>query len=295
MRALFVCSGNTCRSPMAEAIGRRMGWEVRSAGTHAAAGAPVSEGARRALGRAGLSVPLEGSARPRAGLLAWADIVLTMERAQRDDLHRQFPWARPWTLTIGEWAGHAEDVADPVGGGDDVYDATLHQIEGLLQRGEGRLPKVERAAWAAGSDHAGMDLKDLLARELDGRVIDVGTRVRESSDYPDFAEVVAWLVATGRAERGLLVCGTGIGMSIAANKIPGIRAAAVWDVTSARLSRQHNDANVICLGERLIGPEAAKDTLAAFAEASFDGGRHQRRIEKIRHLDEMERGGRRDA
>ncbi|WP_420437519.1 ribose 5-phosphate isomerase B [Candidatus Poriferisocius sp.] len=137
---------------------------------------------------------------------------------------------------------------------------------------------------AAGADHAGVQLKDELVahlRELGHEVVDCGTHDAERVDYPDYGEAVARKVATGEVELGLCVCGTGIGIAMAANKVPGVRAATVHDVTSARLTRQHNDANVICLGERLIGPEAAREALDSFLEATFEEGRHVPRVAKI--------------
>ena len=141
---------------------------------------------------------------------------------------------------------------------------------------------------ALGADHAGVVLKDNLARLLGERGItykDFGTHGLESVDYPDFAADVARAVAAGDYDRGLLVCGSGIGMAIAANKVAGIRAAVVTEAESARLSRSHNDANVLALGARLMPPEVASDILAAFLDTPFEGGRHQRRIDKLTQLD----------
>lgn len=138
---------------------------------------------------------------------------------------------------------------------------------------------------ALASDHAGYDLKTQIAASLTGAgytVLDFGTNGPESVDYPDFAAAVAAAVTDGRAERGVLVCGSGIGISIAANRHPGVRAALVHDVTTARLSRQHNDANVIALGARIVGPEIAKDCVDTFLNTAFEGGeRHSRRIAKM--------------
>jgi ribose 5-phosphate isomerase B len=137
---------------------------------------------------------------------------------------------------------------------------------------------------AIGCDHAGLDLKRALAEDLRARgldVLDLGTEGPESVDYPDFAQAVAGAVRDGRAARGVLICGTGIGMSMAANRFPEVRAAVVHDRTSARLARQHNDANVLCLGGRLLGIEVARDCLAAFLDTPFEGGRHERRVAKL--------------
>lgn len=138
---------------------------------------------------------------------------------------------------------------------------------------------------AIAADHAGVALKDELAGWLSGQgrtVLDLGTDGTASVDYPDFAAAVAAALADGRAGRGILICGTGIGISIAANRHPGVRAALCHDTTSARLARGHNDANVLALGARMLGVEVARDCVAAFLATPFDGGeRHSRRIAKL--------------
>jgi ribose 5-phosphate isomerase B len=137
---------------------------------------------------------------------------------------------------------------------------------------------------AIGSDHAGLPLKQalLVALEAGGhQVLDAGTHGPESVDYPDFAQEVAGKVAAGEARFGVLVCGSGIGMAIAANRHPAIRAVVVHSSTEARLTRAHNDANIACFGARTMGVEVALDSLAAFLATSFEGGRHERRIAKM--------------
>ncbi|KPK12914.1 MAG: ribose 5-phosphate isomerase [Myxococcales bacterium SG8_38] len=138
-------------------------------------------------------------------------------------------------------------------------------------------------ALIVGSDHAGLALKRELAHVAEGlgyEVRDVGTHTTDSTDYPDYAHQVANAVAAGEGV-GLLVCGTGVGMSIAANRHSGVRAAACSDVYSAMMSRQHNDANVLCVGARVVGPGLAAEILKAFLGESFEGGRHERRVRKI--------------
>ena len=141
-----------------------------------------------------------------------------------------------------------------------------------------------------GSDHAGFAMKRWLVEELrkaNPSLVfhDLGTQSESSCDYPDFAKIVAEkVIETG--SRGILVCGTGTGMSIAANKVKGIRAAVAYHTTSARLSREHNDANILCLGSRLIGQEVALDACRIWLNTEFAGGRHQQRIEKVRKLEE---------
>ena len=136
-----------------------------------------------------------------------------------------------------------------------------------------------------GSDHAGYELKTALKQELEAMgfdVADVGTdSATKSVDYPDFGRALAEAMKAGRFSRGVLVCGTGIGISIAANRHPWIRCGLVHDETSARLTRQHNDANVIALGARLIGVETAKASLKVFLTTPFDGGRHVQRVAKL--------------
>jgi len=137
---------------------------------------------------------------------------------------------------------------------------------------------------AVASDHAGFDLKEILKRDLQAaghEVLDLGTNSTQSVDYPDFGRALAEAVASGKASRGVLVCGTGIGISIAANRNPGIRAALVHDVTSARLSREHNDANVAAFGQRVIGAETAREALKVFLSTNFEGGRHAGRVAKL--------------
>jgi ribose 5-phosphate isomerase B len=134
-----------------------------------------------------------------------------------------------------------------------------------------------------GSDHAGIELKrELLgvAAELGYEVVDIGTHTTDSTDYPDYAHQVASAVGRGEV-LGLLVCGTGLGMSMAANRHPGVRAAVCSDVFSASMTRQHNDANVLCIGARVVGGGLAAEILKAFLGASFEGGRHERRVNKI--------------
>jgi len=134
------------------------------------------------------------------------------------------------------------------------------------------------------SDHAGVDLKARIV-ELIGEagleVQDLGPADTASVDYPDFAHAVAGAVARGEAERGILICGTGIGMSLAANRHPEVRAALCHDAFTAEMARRHNDANVLCIGARSTGPGVAEQIVRIFLETAFEGGRHQRRVEKI--------------
>jgi ribose 5-phosphate isomerase B len=144
----------------------------------------------------------------------------------------------------------------------------------------------------AGSDHAGLALRAeavRVARSKGLEVDDLGPFSGDSVDYPDYAREVAEAVAAGRARFGVLVCGTGIGMSIAANKVHGARAAHCTTEFEARMARAHNDANVLCLGERVVGLGLGAAIVAAFLDAPFEGGRHERRVEKIAALEKLPR------
>lgn len=141
---------------------------------------------------------------------------------------------------------------------------------------------------ALGADHAGFKVKEELKamlRQKGLQVLDVGTTSEESTDYPDYAVKVAQAVSSGKARQGVLVCGTGIGMCMAANKVRGIRAALVTDELTAEMSRKHNDANVFCAGARVLSGEKIRQLLEAWLSTPFEGGRHERRVKKINDLD----------
>jgi ribose 5-phosphate isomerase B len=222
----------------------------------------------------------------------------------------------------GAGDGADRDIADPIGGDIADYRACaaelaeeLSRLVELMYGGEGSsLPTMEIAAppeapvlrglplaaeprlrrtavrrLAAGADHAGFELKSLLvnvAKELGADVVDYGTNDAASCDYPDFAAKVAAAVADGTCDAGLLVCGTGLGMAIAANKVRGIRAVTVNDLFSARLAREHNDANVACIGARIVGPGLAAEVVRTFLTTPWAGDRHARRLLKIHDLEQ---------
>jgi ribose 5-phosphate isomerase B len=137
---------------------------------------------------------------------------------------------------------------------------------------------------AVASDHAGFDLKETLKRDLQDAgyaVLDLGTNSTASVDYPDFGKAMGEAISSGKAEKGVLVCGSGIGISIAANRNPKVRAVLAHDATSARLAREHNDANVVAFGQRLTGIEVAREALKVFLATEFEGGRHAGRVAKL--------------
>ena len=150
-------------------------------------------------------------------------------------------------------------------------------------------PKKPRIA--LGSDHAGFLVKEVIRKYLEAAgyaVDDQGTSSEESVDYPDFGKAVGERVASKQADLGIAVCGSGIGISIAANKVPGIRAALAHDVNTARLAREHNDANVLALGGRIVTESAAVEMVQTFLTTSYLGGRHQRRVDKITAIEKRE-------
>jgi ribose 5-phosphate isomerase B len=142
---------------------------------------------------------------------------------------------------------------------------------------------------AIGADHGGVELKQEIVKFLQSiknlEVSDYGTTTRDSVDYPDYGRTVSEAVSQGTADRGILICGTGIGMSIVANRFPRVRAALCHDNFTARMSRLHNDANVLVMGERVIGRGVALDIVKAWLETEFEGSRHQRRLDKIREIE----------
>ena len=143
---------------------------------------------------------------------------------------------------------------------------------------------MEKLRIAIGSDHGGYEYKEQIVSHLKEKgyeCVDVGTYSTDSCDYPVIARAVTTKITTGEADRGILICGTGIGMSIVANKVKGIRAALCGDTFSARASRAHNNSNVLCLGERVIGINLAMDIVDIWLESKFEGGRHQRRVDMM--------------
>ncbi len=230
-------------------------------------------------------------------LVEAADYIFGMTHSHVDSVTLLFPHAAEKTFLLREFDEtldeYEKDISDPIGGSFETYAYTRDQIEQgiysmfnfLEQSGGASAPRrALQAVVALGADHAGFRLKELLKQHLEGLgvpVSDQGTHSAEPADYPDYARLVAQSVADRKCDFGLLVCGTGIGMSITANKIPGVRAALVFNEEMAALSRQHNNANVLCIGARITPPEEAKKILSAFLTAQFEGGRHERRVNKM--------------
>jgi RpiB/LacA/LacB family sugar-phosphate isomerase len=297
---LFVCTGNTCRSPMAEGIARlvlegRPGWKVASAGVGAINGQAASTHAVTAMRQLGRDISGHRSQMLTAQLVREADYIFALTQSHAEGILYYHPEAAEKVFLLREFDDSVEsfdkDIADPIGGPLPGYIETRNQIEAgvrtaiaFIEQHEASTAAPQTVDFAIGSDHAGFDLKESLKpvlQRLGLTFADAGTHSKESTDYPDYAHAVAHQVVGGTARLGILVCSTGVGISIAANKVPGIRAALVTDPVVAALCREHNDANILCLGAKTSTPDQAAAILEAFVRADFQGGRHARRINKL--------------
>jgi glycine hydroxymethyltransferase len=294
---LFVCTGNVCRSPMAEGIFRqttqgRGAYRVTSAGLGAAEGQPPSPYAVQAVKELGIDIASLRSRSLTPELVQQADYIFGMTHSHVDTVMLLHPQAAEKTCLLREFDDTLDqfekDISDPIGGSYEVYLNCRDQIEqgivSLLRFIEQAESAGGPATVALGADHGGYELKQALKLHLQARgvsVTDFGADSAESSDYPDYAQAVARSVASRQAEVGVLICTTGVGMSIAANKVPGVRAALARDEQTAALARQHNNVNVLCLAGKEASPEEARKIVDAFLHAQFEGGRHQRRVNKM--------------
>src|ERR1043166_2359382 len=300
---LFVCTGNICRSPMAEGLFRhaikgRNDFRVMSAGVGAVEGLPPSEHAVQALRQLGIDISKQRSRMLTAELVDQADFIFGMTHSHVDAVTLLYPQAAEKTFLLREFdetlGDYEADIGDPIGGSVEVYVSCRDQIEqGIASMlkyfdqtfgAPAGTKGFARPAIAIGADHGGFELKELLRQYLHKKgmtVTDFGTTSREPTDYPDYAQAVARSISERQHHLGILVCTSGIGMSIAANKVPGVRAALVWDEQAAQMARQHNDANVLCLAGKGTEPELAKRIVDAFLTGNFEGGRHERRVNKI--------------
>ena len=301
---LFVCTGNICRSPMAEAWARRLlsgrgDFRVTSAGVGAPDGQPASTNAVEAMAEVGVDLSRFRSQRLTAALARQADYIFGMTQGHLDSIILAYPEAAERVFLMREFMENVppggRDIPDPIGMPLSSYLETRAAImeampsvlrfvqETSAPHSAATAPKPALRI-ALGADHAGLELKnavkDLLAK-AGVACEDFGTHSDGSCDYPDFARTVAQEVAAKKFDFGILCCKTGIGMSITANRIAGIRAAVVTSVEVARLTRLHNDANVLCLGACDVTPEKARGIIEAFLHTEFEGGRHERRVRKI--------------
>jgi glycine hydroxymethyltransferase len=301
---LFVCTGNVCRSPMAEglfkqAVRGRGAYRVISAGVGAVDGQRASDHAVTALRALGLDISNHRSRHLTAEVVAQADYIFGMTHSHVDAIMLLYPQAAEKTFLLREFDetldAYENDISDPIGGSYEVYCNCRDQIEqgiaSMLKFIEqtsvtpsGSAQVSAKQTVAIGADHGGFDLKQALKAHLQSKgwiVVDYGTSSKDSTDYPDFAHLVGYAVADSKNEFGILCCTSGVGMSITANKIPGVRAALVFDEEMAGMARQHNDANVLCLGSKHTDAETARRMVDAFLAAKFEGGRHERRVNKM--------------
>ena len=281
------------------AVKGRNDFRVLSAGVGAVEGQPPSEHAVQALRELGIDISKQRSRMLTGELVQQADYIFGMTHSHVDAVALLYPHAAEKTFMLREFDetldNYEADISDPIGGSYEVYFNCRDQIEqgiaAMLKFIDqtsgvpaGSAASASRMSVAIGADHGGFELKEMLRYYLHKKgipVADFGAHSTESTDYPDYAQAVARSVAERQHQLGILVCTSGIGMSIAANKVPGARAALVWDEQAAYLARQHNDANVLCLAGRGADPEVAKRIVDAFLSASFEGGRHERRVSKI--------------
>jgi len=317
---LFVCTGNICRSPIAEAAFRQISnndatIESRSAGISAIPGQPASPNAQAVMQEINIDITNHRSTPLSKELIDEADAIFVMTRSHLEAISMLFPKAIEKTYLLRDFvpksflekrAELTRDISDPIGGSLEIYRQTRDQIleamPGVYRFVKSLQPHKKTPLQAAavqkplkislGADHGGYWLKDHLKKQLElqnYQCFDVGTHSADAVDYPDYAVLVARAVASGEADLGVLVCRTGIGMSIAANKIPGIRAAIAHSPLEASIARQHNSANILCLGADIISAEEARAILKAFLDSIPQAGRHARRVNKITALESKEK------
>ncbi len=312
---LFICTGNICRSPMAEGLFREMtrtrgDITVSSAGVGAVRGQPPSTHAVTVLRPLGIDISRIRS-RPLTGaLVEEATVIFAMTRGHLDMILTFFPEAAEKTYLLSEFQPDTHvrttDIPDPIGGSLETYAACRNRIQAALPSvlhfinlsdasmstsstttSSSSTPAKRTLRLALGADHGGFELKKAVHEQLSSRgylVSDFGAFTAQSVDYPDYAELVCREVIAGKADFGILFCKSGVGMCIAANRYPQIRAAQVRDAAGAALTRKHNNANVLCLGASEIPAETARKIVEAFLEAPFEGGRHQNRVEKLEQV-----------
>jgi RpiB/LacA/LacB family sugar-phosphate isomerase len=281
--------------------------KVASAGVSALDGQSPSRSAVEACRALGIDISHQRSQQLDEDLIQWATQILVMTRGHFETIRLYFPEAENKIRLVSEfdaeWSGDV-DVLDPIGLGLDAYmmcrDALLKTIPGILRSIDESNASMSPAPTPAesssssssqrplrlaiGADHAGLELKQAVAAYLARRgeiVTDLGTASKDSVDYNDFAEAVAQEVIAGRADYGILMCSSGIGMSIMANRHPQIRAALVTNPADAAVTRQHNNSNILCFGSRNVTTSDAGKIVDAFLTAKFEGGRHERRVEKL--------------
>ena len=304
---VFVCTGNICRSPMAEFILRERladsspAWQVSSAGVFATDGMGASSEAVQALADWQIDLNPHRSRLLDQDIVNNATYILTMTEQHRHHILSMCPDAAKKTFALKAFSlsEGAINIADPIGQSvtryrqvrDEIDEAISDFIVHLVERGELETPQKERYSImkiAIGADHGGFEHKEAIISLLNERnmeVEDLGAFSKESVDYPDFAHDVAQRVSEGDVDQGILICTTGIGMSITANKFPRVRAALCTNERMAKMSRHHNNANVLVLGAAVTDQSDIPAILDAWFSSDFEaGGRHERRVKKMNDM-----------
>jgi len=289
------------------------GWEIKSAGISAWPGGKISSETLKVLKEEEIDAVDHEVTQVNKELLVEANIILTMTKTHKLHLENMKGVSADKLFTLKELIVEDEelDILDPYGQSLEVYKKTKDEIKeylaGFIEMLEledlqnmakrefqnkilnKEILRGDMMKIAIGSDHAGYQLKEEIKSLLEEKGLfyqDMGTDSEESVDYPDFAHKVSKGVAENNFDKGILICGTGIGMSIAANKVNGVRAALCHNVFSAKATRNHNDSNVLTMGSRVVGKGLAREIVKVWLGEEFDGGRHKRRVEKINDIEE---------
>lgn len=297
----FVCTGNSCRSPIAEGLLKKFAAEqqpdesvrVISSGISAVDGMPASEGAIKMLEQREASLDEFHSQQLTEALAEDSDLLIVMEQFHREYIEESFPTCADKVRLLGQflYPNGPLEIPDPVGGDDTVFESVTAMIEDAIRNMmkdwdffKERFSVSRQLVVALGADHRGYKRKEETKERLQKNgylVIDSGTSSEESCDHPEYALQTAELVALGRADRGILICGSGHGMVISANKVLGVRAVFPVNVEHARMSRYHNNSNVLCVGVDVMDEQTMNDMADAWLAAEFLGGKYQRRINII--------------
>ena len=290
---LFVCTGNTCRSPLAEGLMKKLlaekgveGVEVSSAGTAAFDGDSVSYYAAKVLLSRGIDISMHRSRVMTREMISQSDYIITMTEAQKSAVAAYCN--KNNLYCIKDFAGY--DISDPFGSDEESYERCAEQIEKALEIFYDEIfsKRREKMKIPVASDHAAYAAKkELIAylQEKGCEVVDMGCFSEESVNYPEFGARLAKAVSEGEYEKGILLCGTGIGMSIVANKYPRVRAALCHDEFTATASREHNDANVLVMGARVLDTDTILHLTDIWLNTAFTGGRHAARLALIADIE----------